>query len=95
MSMVNGRLPIKVTAAKFISADPIAVVGFLLTNSGAAAVGQATIQDGQNNDVAVLNTTATNGTTELFFPNPISMTGLSVTAMSGTGAVLYIYLADV
>lgn len=95
MSMNNGRLPIKVTSAKFISADPIAVIGFLLTNSGAAAVGQATIQDGGNNDIAALNTTVTNGTASIFFPEPISITGLSVTALSGSGAILYIYLADV
>ena len=95
MSMINGRLPITVTAASFITADPVAVIGFLLTNSGAAAVGQVTVQDGQNNDVAALNTTATNGMSALFFPEPISMTGLSVTVMSGSGAVLYVYLADV
>ena len=95
MSMINGRLPIKVTAASFITADPVAVLGFVLTNAGVAAIGGATIQDGQNHDVAALNTTATNGVSSLFFPEPIPMTGLSVTAMSGTGAVLYIYLADI
>jgi len=95
VSMINGRLPIKVTAAQFVTADPVAVIGLLLTNSGAAAVGLAVVQDGQNHDLATLNTTATNGVSELFFPEPISMTGLSVTALSGSGAILYIYLADV
>jgi hypothetical protein len=95
VSIINGRLPIKVTAATFESADAVAVVGFVLTNSGAAAVGQAVIQDGHNNDIASLNTTATNGVASVFFPNPISVTGLSVPALTGTGAVLYIYLADV
>jgi hypothetical protein len=95
MSIVNGRAPIKVTSAKFITADPIAIAGFLLTNSGAAAVGQATIQDGQNNDLGAFNTTATNGVSGVMFPFPIAVTGLSVTQLSGTNAVLYIYLADV
>jgi hypothetical protein len=95
MSIVNGRLPIKVTSAKFIDSAQFAIAGFLLTNVGAAAVGQATIQDGQNNDIAALNTTATNGIAEIFFPNPISCNGLSVTSLTGSGAVLYIYLADV
>jgi hypothetical protein len=95
MSIVNGRLPVKVTQSQYITADPIAVAGFLLTNSGAAAIGNAVIQDGNNNDVCRLNTTATNGIASEFYPQPISMSGLSVTALTGSGAVLYIYLADV
>ncbi len=95
MSIVNGKVPIKVTGSKFISADPLSVMGFILTNSGAAAVGQATIQDSQNNDIAAFNTTATSGVSGVMFPAPISVVGLSVTSMSGSGAVLYIYLADI
>ncbi len=95
MSIVNGRVPIKVTAAGFISPDPLSVMGFILTNSGAAAVGQATVQDSQNNDLGSFNTTATCGVSGVMFPGPISVKGLSVTSMSGTGAVLYIYLADI
>lgn len=96
MGMVNGRIPIKVTAAKFITADPVSVAGFLLTNSaGAAAVSNCTIQDGNNNDIADLNTTATNGVGQLFFPVPLVFTGLSVTGLTGSGAVLYIYLSDI
>ena len=93
--MINGRLPIKITAAQFVTADPVAVIGFLLTNAGAAAVGLTVIQDGANNDIATLNTTATNGVSDLFFPEPISMKGLSVTTLTGSGAILYVYLADV
>lgn len=95
MSIVNGRIPIKVTSAQFITPDPVAVIGFILTNSGAAAVGQATIQDGHNNDVGAFSTTATCGVSGAMFPQPIVMSGLSVPSFSGTGAVLYIYLADV
>lgn len=95
MGMVNGRVPIKVTAAALITKDPVAIIGFLLTNSGAAAVGQATIQDSQNNDIAAFNTTATSGVSGVMFPGPISVNGLSVTQLTGSGAVLYIYLADI
>jgi hypothetical protein len=95
VSIANGRMPIKVVSPQFVTADNVAVIGFVLTNSGAAAVGQATIQDGNNNDTCKLNTTVTRGMAPQFYPNPISMAGLSVPSFSGTGAILYIYLADI
>jgi hypothetical protein len=95
MSISNGRLPIKVTAAAYEFAEQCAVTGVILTNSGAAAACSAVVQDGSNNDLVTLNTTTGNGVSGVMFPYPVAMKGLSVPALSGTGAVLYIYLADV
>ena len=96
MSIVNGKLPIKVTAAAFEFAETCAVAGLILTStSGAAAACSAVVQDGSNNDLVTLNTTTGNGVSGVMFPYPVAMKGLSVPALSGTGAVLYIYLADV
>lgn len=94
MSIINGRLPIKVTSAEYVSADQIAVIGVVLTNP-TAAVCSAVVQDGHNNDLITLNTTASSGVSGVMFPAPVVMSGLSVTALSGSGAILYIYLADV
>lgn len=94
-TMRNGGLPIKVQSAQFITVDPIAIWGFLLTSSGAAAACLAAIQDASNHDVATLNTTTSNGVSSVFFPQPLPLTGLSVTTLTGTGAVLYIYPAGI
>jgi hypothetical protein len=91
-SSINGRLPIKVTAAEFVSADQVAVIGVILTNL-VAGVASAVVQDGHNNDLVTLNTTATGGVSGVMFPCPVVMSGLSVPALSG--GILYIYLADV
>ena len=91
-SSVNGRLPIKVTSAQFISKDQIAVIGVILTNL-VAGVAAAVVQDANNNDLVTLNTTATGGVSGVMFPSPVVMQGLSVPALSG--GTLYIYLADV
>ena len=91
-SSINGRLPIKVLAASFVSADQVAVIGVILTNL-VAGVGAAVVQDAHNNDLVTLNTTTTGGVSGVMFPNPIVMQGLSVPALSG--GILYIYLADV
>ena len=96
MSIVNGKLPIKVTAAAFEFAETCAIAGLILTStSGAAAACSAVVQDAHNNDLATLNTTTSSGVSGVMFPFPVAMSGLSVPALSGTGAVLYIYLADV
>ena len=63
--------------------------------SGSAAACNAVVQDGHNNDLVSLNTTTSLGVSGVMFPFPVAMSGLSVTSLSGTGAVLYIYLADV
>lgn len=89
---VNGRLPIKVLAASFLSQDQVAVIGVILTNL-VAGVGSAVVQDAHNGDLVTLNTTATGGVSGVMFPSPIVMQGLSVPALSG--GILYIYLADV
>jgi hypothetical protein len=94
MSIQNGKLPIKVSAAAFLAAGPIAVAGVILTNA-AAGVSSAVVQDGHNNDLVALNTTASSGVSGVMFPFPVVMDGLSVPALAGAGAVLYIYLADV
>ena len=96
MSIVNGRMPIKVTAAAFEFAETCAVAGLILvSSSGAATACSAVVQDAHNNDLATLVTTTTSGVSGVMFPFPVAMSGLSVPALSGTGAVLYIYLADV
>jgi hypothetical protein len=93
MSIQNGRLPIKITAAALISKDPIVVAGIILT-APIATVSEAVVQDGNNNDVGTFNTTATSGVSGVMFPFPIQMTGLSVPLLTGTNAILYVYLAD-
>jgi hypothetical protein len=96
MSIQNGRLPIKVTAAAYEFAEQCAVAGVILTSStGAAIAASAVVQDGNNNDLVTLNTTTSSGVSGVMFPFPVSMKGLSVPSLTGSGAVLYIYLADV
>ena len=96
MSIVNGKLPIKVTSAAFEFAETCAVAGLILTStSGSAQACSASVQDAHNNDLATLNTTTSSGVSGVMFPFPVAMSGLSVPSLSGTGAVLYIYLADV
>lgn len=93
MSMLNGKLPIKLTAAAFVSGDPLAVMGVILTAPAAGAY-EAVIQDAHNNDLVTLNTTTSSGVSGVMFPAPIDMSGLSVPLLS-SGATLYIYLADI
>ena len=96
MSISNGRLPIKVTAAAFEFAEQCAIVGIILTStSGAATACSAVVQDAHNNDLVTLVTSSTSGVSGVMFPYPVAMSGLSVPSLTGTGAVLYIYLADV
>lgn len=89
---INGRMPIKLTAAQFVSADQVAVIGVILTSLTAAAA-SAVIQDSQNNDLVTLNTTTSSGVSGVMFQAPVVMKGLSVPAL--TAGILYIYLADV
>jgi hypothetical protein len=93
MSIINGRLPIKITAAEFVLADTVAVMGVILTAPVAQAA-EAVIQDAHNNDLGTFNTTTSSGVSGVMFPNPITMSGLSVPFLTA-GAILYIYLADV
>jgi hypothetical protein len=93
MSIINGKLPIKLTAAQFVSADTLAIMGIILTAATAGAY-EAVVQDAHNNDIGTFNTTTSSGVSGVMFPSPITVSGLSVPLLS-VGAILYIYLADV
>jgi len=93
--MVNGRLPVKVVSIPaYVTSDPVAIIGIVLTSATAAAC-SCVVQDAQNNDIVTLNTTTSNGVSAIWFPVPMSMKGLSVPALSGSGAIVYIYLAAI
>lgn len=93
MSMIRGQVPIKVVAAQFITADNCAVQGVLFVpGSGASAFA---LQDASNHDICSGNAAANASPVPIFFPETIPVTGLSVTVLSGTGAILYVYLVDV
>lgn len=94
MPIQNGSLPLKVVAASFLSADPVAVAGIMLTAPTAAAC-SAVVQDGANHDIGTFNTSTSSGVSGVMFPFPVVCTGLSVPSLTGTGAILYIFLADI
>jgi len=90
MSIGKGQLPLVLSSAQQITADPVAVQGFIWVPT--AATNNFQLDDNLNNVLAAISQTAQNPAVPVFFPFPIPVTGLSLKSI--TGGTLYLYLAN-
>ena len=90
MSMTQGRLPIVVSSAQEITADPISVQAILFNPS--AATSSFPLFDNQSNPIAEVNL-VTQVPFFIPFPTAIPCVGLSLKAI--TAGTLMIYPADI
>lgn len=90
MSIGKGQLPLVLSSAQQITADSVAVQGFIWVPTAAANSFQ--LDDNQNNILAAISQSVQNAATPVFFPFPIPCTGLSLKSISN--GILYLYLAN-
>lgn len=85
-TMIKGQLPIVLTAAQQITADPVAIQAIVWYPS--SSTDSVNLYDNQDNPVFIGKATTALKPIVLVFPCPISCQGLSLKQISGSNTLL-------